>query len=252
MELITPDWQGAPRNVRAFCTTRAGGVSVAPWDDGKTGANGMNTALHVGDDPSHVAQNRALLRALLPAEPAWLNQVHGAEVVDADAVKGVPDADASLAAQANTVCVVQIADCLPVLLCDAEGRTVAAVHAGWRSLAADILANAVRRMRASGAGDILAWLGPAIGPQAFEVGEDVLAEFARREWHAPEGFRPVSGQPGKYLADIYALARSALAASGVTRVSGGGFCTVTERERFYSFRRDGVTGRMAALIWLEL
>lgn len=251
MELIIPDWPGAPGNVRAFCTTRAGGVSLAPYDDGRSGSGGLNTAQHVGDDPAHVAQNRALLRMMLPAEPAWLNQVHGADVVDAAAVRGVPDADASFASGPKVVCVVQTADCLPVLLCDATGRTVAAVHAGWRSLAADIVENAVQRMRESGADEILAWLGPAIGPRAFEVGEDVLAAFAGRKWHAPDAFQPLAGQPGKYLADIYVLARSALAAIGVARVSGGGLCTVSDPKRFYSFRRDGVTGRMAALIWLE-
>lgn len=251
MNLIYPDWSGAPAKVRAFFTTRNGGVSLAPYDDGTSGAGGLNTATHVGDNPAHVAQNRARVRALLPAEPVWLNQVHGAAVVDAAGATGIPDTDASFTSRSNVVCVVQTADCLPVLLCDAAGSAVAAVHAGWRSLAAGVIENTVRRMREAGAGDILAWLGPAIGPQAFEVGEDVLEAFAALSPHAPEAFRARPDQPGKYFADIYALARAALAQVGVARVSGGGFCTVTEKHRFYSFRRDDVTGRMAALIWLD-
>lgn len=251
MNLIYPDWTGAPANVRAFFTTRIGGVSLAPYDDGTSGAGGLNTAMHVGDDPAHVAHNRALVRALLPADPAWLNQVHGAAVVDAASVTGIPDADASFTTSPNVVCVVQTADCLPVLLCDAAGNAVAAVHAGWRSLAAGVIENTVHRMRETGADEILAWLGPAIGPHAFEVGEDVLEAFAALSPHAPNAFSPISGQPAKYYADIYALARAALAQVGVSRVAGGGFCTVTEKHRFYSFRRDDVTGRMAGMIWLE-
>lgn len=251
MDLIVPDWKGIPDNIGAFFTSRHGGVSLPPYHDGSAAGAGLNLASHVGDDPKHVERNRALLRSILPAEPAWLNQVHGAVVVDAEHAAGVPDADASFACRRNVVCAVQTADCLPVLFCDMAGRTVAAAHAGWKGLASGVLENTVRRMQAEGGDEILAYMGPAIGPQQFEVGDDVPAAFAARGLHVRHAFRPIAGQPGKYLADIYSLARSVLENVGVTRVDGGGFCTVTEPHRFYSYRRDGVTGRMAALIWLK-
>jgi polyphenol oxidase len=245
---LIPDWRDLPANVGALSTTRRGGVSTAPYDDGR-GGGGLNLGVHVGDDPEHVRQNRALLGALLPAEPAWLTQVHGTDVLDVDA--SVPDAraDACIATRPGAVCVIQTADCLPVLFCDVEGHVVGAAHAGWRGLAHGVLQNTVARMRDAGATDILAWLGPAIGPQRFEVGTDVRDAFIARDHGMAAAFLPIAAQPGKYLADIYLLARKTLACIGVTRVAGGGLCTVTDAERFYSYRRDGTTGRMASLIW---
>jgi YfiH family protein len=249
MERITPDWL-APSNVAAFATTRQGGVSSAPYDDGR-GGGGLNLGIHVGDDPLAVAGNRALLRQSLPSEPVWLTQVHGINVVDAGSAAPPVEADASIATTAGAVCVIQTADCLPVLFCDVEGKAVAAAHAGWRGLAGGVLQQTVARMRAAGSAEILAWLGPAIGPQAFEVGQDVWQAFVGQDAEAASAFTPLAARPGKYLADIYALARQVLGRAGVKNVSGGGFCTVGDARRFYSYRRDGVTGRMASLIWLK-
>ncbi len=251
MEIITPDWIDAPDNIGAFTTLRSGGVSLTPYDDGVTGRKGLNLAAHAGDDPDDVQQNRSLLRPLLPTEPAWLTQVHGTRVVDAANVRNAPEADASISKEKGVVCVTLTADCLPVLFCDAKGTVVAAAHAGWRGLADGILEQTVREMRAAGAADILAWLGPAIGPKKFEVGDDVRDAFLARAETMQEAFTPMNGRPGKYLADIYLLARKTLGAVGVDRVSGGGSCTVTDAHRFYSFRRNPITGRMASLIWLK-
>lgn len=245
---LIPDWP-APANVRALSTTRSGGVSRPPYDDG-AGGGGLNLGVHVGDDADAVSANRALLRAHLPSEPAWLTQVHGTQMLDASAVDDAPQADGSIATKARTVCVVQTADCLPVLLCDVSGTVVAAAHAGWRGLAGGILEHAVQRMRKAGATDIMAWMGPAIGPHSFEVGADVRDAFVSRNATMMNAFKPRSGIPGKYLADIYLLARMALDATGVSSVHGGMYCTVAESGRFYSYRRSGVTGRMASLIWL--
>jgi polyphenol oxidase len=250
MDLIFPDWTDAPANVGAFSTIRTGGVSQAPYDDG-TGGGGLNLGVHVGDDLERVRRNRALLRALLPAEPAWLSQVHGGRVLDAATAQEAPEADASIATRTGAVCVIQTADCLPVLLCDVHGKAVGAAHAGWRGLAQGVLENTVAEMRAAGASEIAAWLGPAIGPRQFEVGQDVREAFAGRDAAMAAAFAPLAAQPGKYLADVYALARSVLRKAGVERVSGGGFCTVSDPARFYSYRRDRVTGRMASLIWLK-
>lgn len=248
MNLIVPDWSDAPKNVGAFCTTRSGGVSLAPYDNG-TGVGGLNLATHVGDQSENVRLNRALLKAQLPSEPIWLNQVHGSVVVNAAEVFGGQDADAAFTNQPDVVCVVQTADCLPVLLCDLSGNVVAAAHAGWRSLAGGVLENTVQQMRGVGAGAITAWLGPAIGPQHFEVGSDVMQAFTQRHSETAAAFDPISGKDGKYLADIYLLARMILSNLDIGRVYGGGLCTVSDPNRFYSYRRDGVTGRMASLIW---
>lgn len=240
---IVPDWPDLPATVGALATTRVGGVSTGPYA-------GWNLGLHVDDDPAHVAENRARLRALVPGRPAWIAQVHGVAVADAAAVReGQPAivADASVSDQAGVVCTVLTADCLPVLFSDLEGRVVGAAHAGWRGLAAGVLGETVKAMRARGAGEITAWLGPAIGPERFEVGPDVLAAFPGRE----ACFRPYPGRDGKYLADMDALARAMLAADGVQRVHGGGLCTATLAEQFYSYRRDGVTGRQATLVWIR-
>lgn len=237
---IVPDWP-VPAGVRALSTTRAGGVSVAPYDS-------LNLGTHVGDDPANVAANRAQVRRIVPSEPAWLNQVHGTVVVDAASVAGVPDADASVSRTPGAVCVVMTADCLPVLLCDRAGTVVGAAHAGWRGLHGGVIEATVAAMQVAPM-DVIAWLGPAIGPTAFEVGDEVRAAFVATDAIADAAFKP-AGQPGKWLADIYLLARQRLAALGVTAVYGGDCCTVSESRRFFSYRRDGVTGRMGTLVWL--
>ncbi len=257
--LITPEWPDAPANVGALATTRRGGSSVGPYDDG-AGGGGLNLGMHCGDDPEAVQANRAAVRALLPGAPAWISQVHGIAVVDAASVQpGQPVrvGDASIATAPGVVCAVMTADCLPVLFADLAGTVVGAAHAGWRGLAAGVLGETVAAMRAAGAGEITAWLGPAIGPTRFEVGVDVLDSFlagARGEAEAAQvkaAFAPFEGRPGKYLADMNALARIFLARDGVTRVWGGDRCTASERDYFYSYRRDGVTGRLASMVWLK-
>ncbi len=252
--LIRPEWPDAPANVGALATTRRGGFSRGPYDDG-AGGGGLNLGMHVGDDPATVQRNRALVAAALPGPPAWISQVHGIAVVDAAGVQpGQPVrvADASIATAPGVVCAVMTADCLPVLFADLAGTVVGAAHAGWRGLAAG-MRETVAAMRAAGAGELTAWLGPAIGPAQFEVGGEVLDAFLSA--HADErqvraAFAPFPGRPGKYLADMNALARLLLARDGVTRVWGGNHCTATERELFYSYRRDGVTGRLASMVWL--
>ncbi len=241
MQNLTAGWP-APARVRTLVTTRDGGVSLAPYAS-------LNLGQHVGDDPAAVAENRARLRACLPAEPFWLNQVHGIGVQEAcaDAPDVPPDADAGFTRQPGVVCAVMTADCLPVLLTDRSGSVLAAAHAGWRGLCNGIIEATIARM-AVPANDILAWLGPAIGPDAFEVGPEVRAAFMAHDPTAASAFAAIPD--GKYLADIYLLARQRLNACGVTDVHGGDACTVTERERYFSYRRDGRTGRMASLIWL--
>ncbi|MDL2353641.1 MAG: peptidoglycan editing factor PgeF [Pseudomonadota bacterium] len=257
-ELITPDWPDAPANVGALASTRRGGASAGPYDDG-AGGGGLNLGLHVGDDADTVRCNRAAVRALLPGAPAWISQVHGVAVVDAASVgpdQPVRVADASIASAPGVVCAVLTADCLPVLFADLAGTVVGAAHAGWRGLAAGVLSATVAAMRAAGAGELTAWLGPAIGPARFEVGAEVRDEFLAGARGAVEAaqvraaFAPFAGRPGKYLADMNALARCLLARDGVTRVWGGAHCTASDSARFYSYRRDGVTGRQASMIWL--
>lgn len=249
MHTIHPAWR-APGNVRALSTLRGDGASAAPYDDG-LGGPGLNLGTHVGDDPLAVCANRQALLPLLPTEPAWLNQVHGVTVVNAQHATGTPDADASIATRPGVVCAIMTADCLPVLLHDHAGKVVGAAHAGWRGLAGGVLQRTVEAMRDAGAIGIDAWLGPAIGPESFEVGHDVRQTFVSRDARADVAFVSIPASPGKYLADIYQLARLALEDAGVTTVSGGGYCTVTEANRFYSYRRDGRTGRMASLIWMS-
>jgi hypothetical protein len=280
---IVPAWP-APRRVRALMTTRAGGVSQAPYVS-------MNPASHVGDAPEAVAENRRILRQDLPAEPLWLDQVHGVAVAEFPDIAGAvpspcplpegegskspspfgggvrgegtqlllstcaPEADASIARQPGQVCVVLTADCLPVLFCDRGGRVVAAAHAGWRGLAGGVLEATAASMKVA-PDEIMAWLGAAIGPDAFEVGEEVREALVEQHPLAAVAFRPalpgtLDGAPRKWLADIYALARIRLAAIGVTDVHGGGLCTYTDQARFFSYRRDKATGRMASLIWLD-
>lgn len=239
---LKPDWP-APEHVQAVCTTRSGGVSIAPFDT-------LNLGDHVGDNPTAVAQNRQLVTELLalPSSPFWLQQVHGVKVAQQNVDNLGCPADASVSFKTKEVCVVMTADCLPVLFCDRAGTRVAAAHAGWRGLCDGILEETVGVLDCDPA-EILAWLGPAIGPSAFEVGNEVRTAFMAHQSQAAEAFTPKS--EGKWLADIYQLGRQRLAAMGVTAVYGGDFCTYTERERFFSFRRDGQTGRMASLIWLS-
>jgi hypothetical protein len=247
---IIPEWP-APANVHFLQTTRDGGVSSGAYTS-------LNLGDHVGDDPVAVARNRALLRATLPAGPVWLKQVHGNIVADADRTVGVPDADASVARKAGAICAVMTADCLPLLLCDEAGTVVAAAHAGWRGLAGGVVEATVKAMNVAPE-QLLVWLGPAIGPQAFEVGDEVRQAFMAHDPQAAKAFVPSpalrtqdSGlSTQKWLADIYLLARQRLALLGVEQVYGGGLCTYADAERFYSYRRDQATGRMATLIWLD-
>ena len=237
---LEPAWP-APPTVRALVTTRNGGVSEGPWAS-------MNLGTHVGDAPEAVRRNRAILREHLPAEPCWLEQVHGVAVADAAQAGIAPlRADASVAHRPGAVCAVMTADCLPVLFCDRAGSVVAAAHAGWRGLAAGVLEAAVARMQVPPV-TVMAWLGPAIGPSAFEVGDEVREAFMRADARAAAAFRPGEAA-GKWMADLYRLAQLRLAVIGVDAVSGGGLCTVADA-RFYSYRRDGVSGRFASLVWL--
>lgn len=266
-DCLRPAWCVSSR-VHALVTTRAGGVSLPPygrWADGREAAGGLNLGLHTGDDPSHVAQNRARLLSLAGVRAAWLEQVHGDVIVRADQVPldaPAVRADASVTSVAGVACLVMVADCLPVLLCDEQGRAVGAAHAGWRGLAAGIVEKTAQRVADSarcGSEALHAYLGPAIGPAAFEVGEEVREAFMaaarplERDAIARAFLARTSGlgkASGKYWADLYALARTRLARLGVKHVTGGDACTATDRERFYSYRRDRVTGRMAAMIWL--
>lgn len=236
---LRPDWP-APASVRALQTTRLGGTSPAPWAS-------FNLGDHVQDDPARVQLHRAALQAHLPTAPAWLNQVHGIQVVNAGLYTGPVAADAAWAEAAGQVCVVMTADCLPVLFCDRAGRRVAAAHAGWRGLLDGVLEATLKAMQMPGS-ELMAWLGPAIGPAAFEVGDEVRTAFLARDPAAVEAFRP--SPQGRWLADIYHLARQRLTAQGVTAIYGGQWCTVSDQARFFSYRRDGQTGRMASLIWL--
>lgn len=235
---IVPDWP-APDNVKALITTRAGGVSRAPFAS-------MNLGLRTADDPQAVAANRQRLRACLPREPKWLRQVHGSAVAVADDPAAAPEADAAVTWRPDTVCAVLVADCIPVLLADRAGSVVAIAHAGWRGLACGVIESAVQRM-ALAPQELIAYLGPGIGPRAFEVGADVRDAFLARDAGAQAAFVPRA--PGKWLADLFWLARQALLRAGVTSVHGDTLCTHSDPRRFFSYRRDRTTGRMAALIW---
>ena len=244
---IVPDWS-APSNVRSLITTRLGGVSQGAFAS-------LNLGDHVGDDAAAVAANRRHVCESITARPLWLEQVHGIDVVDAGAIgcralgdSVPPRADASFARTAGVACTVMTADCLPVLLCDAAGQVVAAAHAGWRGLLAGVLEQTIAAMAVPG-DRLLAYLGPAIGPQAFEVGDEVRRAFVANDAGTADCFKP--SVPGKWLADLYELARLRMAGQGVSRVFGGDACTSGDPERFFSFRRDGQTGRMASMIWLD-
>jgi len=235
------DWH-LPAGVRAASTTRAGGVSRGNWAS-------LNLALHVGDDPADVSENRRrLAEALrLPSPPAWLNQVHGTVVPVLHGGESGLEADAAFSCTPGVVCVVMTADCLPVLFVDIDGGAVAAAHAGWRGLAAGVLEETLARFEDPAR--VAVWLGPAIGPGAFQVGDEVRQAFMASDPAAAAAFEADVG--GRWRADIYRLARQRLAAAGVTRISGGGSCTYSQRDRFFSYRRDGITGRMASLIWID-
>lgn len=239
MNWLTPDWP-APASVRACVTTREGGVSEAPFDS-------LNLGDHVDDRPEAVAENRRRLTDHFSIKPAWLQQVHGIAVAQADPGI-VATADASWTATPGIACAAMTADCLPALFCNRAGTRVAAAHAGWRGLAAGVLEATLDTLDVP-AEDVLVWLGPAIGPKAFEVGPEVREVFINQLPEAAEAFVP-SDNAGKFMADIYMLARLRLAERGVTAVYGGGFCTVTD-PRFFSYRRASRTGRFASLVWLS-
>ena len=247
---ITPDWP-APASVRAVSTTRRDGVSKGVYAS-------FNLGTHVGDDPRAVAENRLHLRSALnlSREPHWLKQVHGNRVVElngyeikepADDPWKLPTGDAAITQTAGEVCAILIADCLPVLFCDRAGKTIAAAHAGWRGMAAGVLENIIAAMRTPPA-EILAWLGPAIGPDVYQIGDEVRAAIIAGHPEAEQAF--AQQQPGKWLCDLYLVASQRLRRTGVVHIYGGGFCTYSDRERFFSYRRDGECGRMASLIWL--
>lgn len=246
LSVLLPDWP-APRSVRAAFTLRGGGVSTGPYES-------LNLGTHVGDADAAVAENRRRVgaRLHLPAEPTWLEQRHGAGVLDADATApracSAPCADAIIARRAGRVCVILVADCLPVLLAARDGGAVAATHAGWRGLAAGVLEATVARLGVEPAG-LIAWLGPAIGPQHFEVGEEVREAFLTHDGAAAGAF--AANARGRWQCDLGTLARQRLAALGVGAVYGGGWCTFADPRRFFSHRRDGRCGRMAALVWIE-
>ena len=249
---IIPDWP-APANVCALQTTRNGGISLAPYDS-------LNLGVHVNDNALHVAQNRQSLSQFLPSEPIWLKQVHGIKVVDAAIASCEPEADASFTTQKNVVCVTMTADCLPILLCNHAGTQVAAVHAGWRSLCDGVIEATLLQLNYQlqanhadkQASDFMAWLGPAIGPQAFHVGAEVRAQFIEKDTQAESAFVP---HGDKYLGNLYQIATQRLQKLGITHVYGGGkanknWCTYSDKASFFSYRRDGDTGRMGSFIWL--
>ena len=277
LQLITPDWPSPP-GVRAAFTLRTGGVSVAPYDS-------LNLGAGIGDSPEAVAENRRRVRERLrlPAEPVWLEQVHGVGVVElgigagaeGPAAAGVgvisgaagppaptvamsadrldsavrpPTGDASVARAAGNVCAIRVADCMPVLFAARDGSAVAAAHAGWRGLAGGVLEATVRRLGVP-ASQLIAWMGPAIGPAHFEVGDEVRAAFTATDADAASAF--VANARERWQCDLYTLARHRLTAIGVSGIYGGGWCTFAESERFFSYRRNGQCGRMAALIWIE-
>lgn len=238
---IKPDWPTPPK-VKAFTTTRQSGFSLGAYAS-------FNLGMHVDDDVQHVQQNRSLLlkACKLPDEPIWLNQTHSAIVVNAENLATNP-ADAIYSFKPNLVCAILTADCLPVLLCDKDAKCVAAIHAGWRGLAAGIIENTVAALNIPAA-NIMAWLGPAISAENYEVGEEVREQFVAHDKDATSAFTPNKNQ--KWQMDIYALAKQRLTQCNVTQIYGGNFCTYQQKDLFYSHRRDKISGRMASLIWLQ-
>lgn len=244
MNAIYPDWQ-APKNIKALMTVRTGGVSLPPFDS-------FNLGDHVCDDPKAVQQNRSLLvdKFDLPHPPLFLTQTHSTKVIELPFTGSNVEADAVYTQQANQVCLVMTADCLPVLFFNKEGTEVAAAHAGWRGLCDGILEETVSKFKCP-TSDIIAWLGPAIGPTAFQVGEEIIEQFCAFDSNAKLAFRPDLTTSGKFLGNLYQLATQRLNKLGITEISGGGHCTYTEQDKFFSYRRDKKTGRMASLIWIE-
>ncbi|ENM5742633.1 peptidoglycan editing factor PgeF [Vibrio metoecus] len=239
--MIFPNWN-APKQVKAFSSTRHGGFSQGAYQ-------GLNLGMHVGDDPELVLRNRQSLveASTMPSSPIWLNQTHSTVVLNVDApTEQVLDADGLITSTPKVVCSAMTADCLPVLMTNRTGTQVAAVHAGWRGLVNGIVEQTAARM----SGDVMVWLGPAIGAQAFEVGEDVFAAFVAHHPQAEHAFTP-RAQQGKWLADMSQLVKLRLHELGIEQVFDSGLCTYQDADRFYSYRRDGVTGRQAAFIWLE-
>ena len=236
---ITADWP-SPANIHALTTLRTGGVSQGEFSS-------LNPADHVSDNLHHVLANRQCIKNMLdlPSDPVWLQQTHSIKVVCADQVTVYPEADASYTDKINIVCSVLTADCLPVLLCDQQGTMVAAIHGGWRGLLNGIIENTLVKMPGV---KLIAWLGPAIGVHCFEVGNEVRIAFINKSSHLSSAFK--KQRNGKYLADIYQIARILLNNAGVRHIYGGGFCTVSDKQRFFSYRRDGQTGRMVSLIWM--
>lgn len=244
LPVVRADW-GAPSPMVALTTTRLGGVSQAPFD-------ALNLGDHVGDEPAAVRRNRALLQSALglPGEPVWLDQVHGVSVVEvgADSAGLTPTADAAVTRERGCVLAIMTADCLPVVLASPEYGVMAAVHGGWRGLADDILQHTVTAMGCP-ASTLHAWLGPAIGPERFEVGDDVWDRFVSRDWQMARCFSATTN--GKFMADLYAIARRSLTTLGIEQITGGQYCTYTDSARFYSYRRSALTGRMATLAWMQ-
>ncbi|MCC7005256.1 MAG: peptidoglycan editing factor PgeF [Ottowia sp.] len=250
----------APDHIHTIVTTRVGGCSIAPYGLHHAQLGGLNLGDHVGDNPHAVSHNRHLLAQHLPRPPRWLNQIHSNIVVNLDTLPASSlsiTADATVSAQPNTVCAVLTADCLPVLFCDKKGRAVGAAHAGWRGLCNGILeacAQSHARAAQCPADSQLAWLGPAIGPQQFEVGEEVRQAFIDAAWPDEQAATKTAFQKhitsNQYWCDIYQLARIRLQRVGITQITGGDHCTVSNAASFYSYRRDGITGRMASLIWI--
>ncbi len=242
LKLITPKWP-APAQIKAYTTTRLGGYSQAPY-------KGLNLAYHVGDDPKIVLANRAALikNLKIPSQPVWLNQVHGIQTVTANSSNIHCTADAAFSTKCGQVCIVMTADCLPVLFCNRAGTRVAAAHAGWRGLVGGVLEACIQHLDIP-IQEILVWLGPAIGPKAFEVGEEVRESFINFLPQATEAF--TAHGHGHWLADLYLLAHQRLAHQGISAVFGGDFCTYTDTKHFYSYRRNKITGRMASLIWIS-
>ena len=247
IQFLSPEWP-APSQIKAMITCREGGFSQDPY-------HSLNLGDHVGDDPKCVLANRELLNQYLPNEPLWLTQVHGTKVSTPSFQ--LNEADAIVTNQPNEVLAIMTADCLPILFTNDVGNVIGAAHAGWRGLCHGVIENTVKEMQilagTNSAKDILAWLGPAIGPQAFEVGSDVLDAFQYAGVPFPaDSFMKIPNKPGKYLANLYALARSRLKSIGLQRIYGGDYCTLNQAEKFFSYRRDGVTGRFASLIWINL
>jgi len=245
LDYIIPTWP-APNQVKAMVTTRNGGISVGNY-------NSFNLGDHVGDDPIAVAANRAKLKFVLqlPTEPIWLRQVHGCNVTNISQNYIDCTADAAIATCASQVCVVLTADCLPLLVCDQGGTTVAAIHAGWRGLADGVIAATLNKFKIPPA-ELLVWMGPAIGAEAFEVGAEVREKFLQIDINNAKAFVPSPRNPLAWMANIYTLARNSLEIQGVGWIGGGDFCTFRDTARFFSHRRDGgITGRMASLIWLD-